>query len=281
MTGAIDCNRISALIREAAATCIMPRFKNLKSDQIAMKSDNPADIVTIADREAEEFLTRELTALHPGSVVVGEEATAQDESIPLLLKDKSRDVWVLDPLDGTANFEKGSTTFCVMAAYVSEGRTKAVWIYDPSTGRMATAVAGQGAFIDGERISVAQGAAVPQRGFIGWKIRNQVQIERSGLTKDTEITTLGCAGHEYLALATGRAGFSVYKKIKPWDHLPGALLVAEAGGIIRKLDGSPYVPGDETGGIIAAANGEIWQAVRAGYDSVVMPAVKNFHNDKI
>ncbi|HEX5204720.1 MAG TPA: inositol monophosphatase family protein, partial [Actinoplanes sp.] len=65
-------DQVADLVREVAATIVLPRFRHLSSGEIKEKS--PGDVVTIADQEAERALTRGLTALLPGSTVVGEEA---------------------------------------------------------------------------------------------------------------------------------------------------------------------------------------------------------------
>ncbi|HAD86796.1 MAG TPA: hypothetical protein DCG48_05475, partial [Rhodospirillaceae bacterium] len=68
----IDPDRIADILRAAAAEEILPRFQTLKSHEISEK--NPGDLVTVADQASEAFLTRELSAITPGALIVGEEA---------------------------------------------------------------------------------------------------------------------------------------------------------------------------------------------------------------
>ena len=72
----------------------------------------------------------------------------------------------------------------------------------------------------------------------------------------------GCAGHDYIQLATGLWHYAVYWKNMPWDHAPGLLIHAEAGGISGRIDGRPYKAQELTGGIIAAVDDAGWHALR-------------------
>src|SRR5262249_31532208 len=115
MTLAVDPAAVIALMREVAATHILPRFRKLAAHEIHEKA--PGNLVTIADLEAERALTPALTALIPGSLVVGEEAVAHD---PAILDRLAGDdpVWVVDPVDGTQNFTKAVPCFAVIVALV-------------------------------------------------------------------------------------------------------------------------------------------------------------------
>src|SRR3546814_16939939 len=96
-----DLERVAAIIRETAKVERLPRFKTLAADEIREK--RPGDLVTVADIEAEKRLTRQLTDLVPGSRVIGEEAIAGDEAL-LAAQASDGSVWIVDPVDGTANF---------------------------------------------------------------------------------------------------------------------------------------------------------------------------------
>ena len=72
-----------------------------------------------------------------------------------------------------------------------------------------------------------------------------------------------CAAHEYRLAAPGGAHFVLYHKLMPWDHLPGALIHAEAGGYSARFDGSEYNCSTLEDGIIAAPEEESWQRVRS------------------
>src|SRR5215475_1320143 len=109
----LDVNAVAALIAEVAATEIQPRFRNLASHEQREKA--PGDIVTIADERAEAAMTPLLLAQVPGSIVIGEESTAKN---PKLIERLTGDqvAWIVDPVDGTANFAEGKPEFVSMVA---------------------------------------------------------------------------------------------------------------------------------------------------------------------
>lgn len=257
MTTHLDPGTVCDLLRAAAREHILPYFGVLKPHQINFKDGNPDNKVTVADTETETYLAPRLQSLIPGSFVVGEEGCAADPAAEAHLSDSGKTVWVIDPVDGTGNFARGSKMFCVMVALAAGGQTRMGWIYDVCNDSMAFAEKGKGAFLDGERLTLARtGPRESLSGFTGYK-----RLESSGNPRLTAYS-LRCAGHEYLRLARGQEAFSVYGAIKPWDHLAGTLLVEEAGGIARKWDGSPYAPADGEGGLITADSPDTWQTIR-------------------
>src|SRR5215475_5254326 len=105
MTGRpLDLARVTSLIEETAGAEILPRFRKLAAGEIREKT--PGDFVTVADEAAEARLTPLLSALLPGSLVLGEEAAAADATLLDRLFD-TQPVWVIDPVDGTSNFAEG------------------------------------------------------------------------------------------------------------------------------------------------------------------------------
>ena len=130
---------IRDLLRFASERSILPRFQALAADEIEMKGDN--DPVTIVDREVESFLSEALTKLAPDIAIVGEEAVAQD---PGVLDKLSGACWIIDPLDGTANYTEGKHPFGTIIALADAGVAVAGWLYDPQRDRLCHARAGQG-----------------------------------------------------------------------------------------------------------------------------------------
>ena len=128
--------KVAALMRYAAAAAILPRFQRLQTHDIEEKS--PGDRVTAADREAELILSEGLLDLLPGSKVLGEEACSTRPTLIEELKNEAR-LWVVDPVDGTANYVAGIPCFAVMVARLDFGETVASWILDPVTDSLVTA----------------------------------------------------------------------------------------------------------------------------------------------
>ena len=105
---------VEAAVRDTVAAEILPRWRRLAQHDIAEKT-GPGDLVTVADKEAERRLTEVLTALLPGSVVVGEEAVHADPGV-LGRIGGAEPVWIVDPVDGTANFVAGKEEFATLVA---------------------------------------------------------------------------------------------------------------------------------------------------------------------
>ena len=255
------------IIRDVAQTEILPRFNNLSDPEISEKA--VGDLVTIADERAEAALTERLSALLPGSLVVGEEAVGRDaDGLGALAEDGP--VWVIDPLDGTLNFAGGLPIFAVMVACLIGGRPVASWIYDPVHDRMAVAQAGGGATLDDRQIHLNPPTDLARMtGVVHTRFGDRDLAASLGRAsgKLASVLVLHCAGFEYLAMLHGRITFAIYHRGYAWDHLPGLLLVEEAGGRLRRIDGSPYRATDHAleQPFIAAGSAAFWQTVRAAF----------------
>ncbi len=248
---------VSALIRQVAAEIVMPRFRNLSAADVSEKS--PGDLVTIADKESEARLTEGLANILPDARIIGEEACAADPSVMDGINDGL--VWLIDPIDGTSNFAEGKLPFALMIALLSNGARTAAWMFDPVSGRMCHASAGQGAFIDGKQIAAREtGSLLPiaalATSFMTPEARADVEARAAGTL--TVVPIPRCAGEQYPRLALGQNDISLFQRSLPWDHAPGALFLEEAGGVILRTDGSPYHVGDGGTGLIGASSRRMW-----------------------
>jgi fructose-1,6-bisphosphatase/inositol monophosphatase family enzyme len=261
-----DIDRVTHLIEEAAAIEIMPRFRRLAAGDIREKA--PGDIVTVADEAVEARLSPLLTELLPGSLVLGEEAAAADPALlNHLLGEQS--VWVIDPVDGTANFAEGRPAFALIVALVVASRIEAGWIHDPVAGRTATATTGEGAWLGGQRLRVTAApeatsdmAGVLLSGYFGSReVGRKVEARRGRVRA---LRSVRSAGLEYLRLVSGEMHFALFTKLMPWDHAAGVLLHGEAGGYARYLDGGDYEPAAiARSGLLLAPDPESWQRLHA------------------
>ncbi len=250
---------VDHLIRNVAAKAITPRFCNLAEGDVRTKS-GPGDLVTAADEEAEQFLHAGLEKIWPGSLVIGEEAAAADPDVLSHLA-QHEPVWVIDPVDGTANFVAGNPVFAVVVALVDNGETLCAWIHDPMAGRTVWAAAGEGTWVEDAQLMVdvpktldieTMTASLYHRAFKD--ARNQFGMSRR----------CGSAAHEYWALAENRLEVSSFSRLKPWDHAAGVLIHSEAGGYSRMLDEVPYDPANaDKRGLLSAPSKTLWHKVRA------------------
>lgn len=261
----INPEQIANYIREVSADKIEPRFRQLEEHEISTKS-GPTDLVTVADIESEEDLTRIFKDILPGSHVVGEEAVSQEKIDMGVLGTEDGYIWVIDPVDGTGNFATGNPKFGTIVTLVKGGQSIQGWIYDSQQNRMAIAEQGSGVQVNGESKSYPSmtKSLNDTRGFISRKFLPPKMREDLKDVLDSEfgnVDTYLCCAHEYLDILDGKSFFSLYSRIRPWDHLTGAMMLTEAGGYVRKWDGSEYGPGDERGGVICTQNQNIWQNI--------------------
>ncbi len=236
----IDLEAVARHVAEVAAEEVMPRFGRLAAGDIQEKS--PGDLVTAADTAVEQRLTPILLDLLPGSLVVGEEATAADAGVLDRLNGNAP-VWVIDPVDGTHNFAAGIPIFGVMVGLVRNGEVLAGWIHDPMRERTLMAEAGSGAHVDGQKVQVARPADVKRMsGNLAFHSGDREQAARVARNADkvASIISLRCAAADYINLAEGRTHFALFNRTWPWDHAPGWLLHKEAGGFGQFLDDTPY-----------------------------------------
>lgn len=258
--GALDIE-VGGMLREAAREIVMPHFRRLSANQIREKG--PGDIVTIADQRSEERLTERLAKLLPEARVIGEEACAADAS---LLDGLDKGVaWIVDPIDGTTNYAEGIEPFAIMVALIADGVTQGGWILDPVADTLFHASLGGGAFVDGEPIVARPSGTLPPRAALAFHyLPEDVQADFAARTPGrlTEVAIPRCAGAQYQRLVTGVDDATLYWKMLPWDHAPGALILTEAGGRIAHYDGAPYRPAYPGKGLIAAATPALWDLAR-------------------
>jgi fructose-1,6-bisphosphatase/inositol monophosphatase family enzyme len=259
---------LGPLLQEVAEREIMPRFQHLAAGEIISKASatDPDDLVTVADRSAEAFLTERLPALVPGSVVVGEEAVAQTPNLlDALLGEEP--VWLVDPIDGTKSFAAGSGPFGVMVALVDRGQTVLSGIYLPLDGDLYLAERGAGVTRNGERFTAPPAADGPLTGTLYTRL--MPEAVRSALNTRPESLNVAespqCAAFEYTRLARGERDFALFYRLLPWDHVPGVLIVREAGGVARnpvRAGAAEYEARDKEPLLLVASDAARWNRVR-------------------
>lgn len=264
----MNIERLTAILREAAQTEIMPRFRKLDEGEVRTKA-HAYDLVTEADVASERAITSAIKAAAPHMVVIGEEAVAAD---PKLLGQhfENETVIYVDPVDGTWNFAAGLPLFAVMAAVVQRGEVVAGVIYDPVGDDWVMTEKGCGcfqAFPDGRVIRQSFANPVPLADMAGTASASYLAADKrtevmANLAKVNVVASYRCAGHEYRLAAGGNIHFMMYNKLTPWDHAAGSLMVAECGGYAAHFDGSPYKPENLTGGLLAATDQESWEKLR-------------------
>lgn len=250
---------VNAVMVDAAERAILPRFAQLKAHEIREKSTD--ELVTIADLDSEAILSEGLSRILPEAAIVGEEAADADRGVLALLRDRL--CWIIDPLDGTANFAAARGPFGILVALADHGETIGGWIYDPRVRRFVAAYRGEGTLLDGAPVrSRGSGEAPPIAAisalFAPLPARAAMleRVERHFRT----VPIPRCAAEQYPALILGKSDVTLYERTLAWDHAAGVLCLTEAGGVATRFDGSGYRVDDDQAGLLAAATPALWQA---------------------
>lgn len=224
-------------------------FGEVENLQVSRKG--PADFVSNADHRSEQILFEELSKSRPGYGFLMEERGAVEGT------DKTHR-WIIDPLDGTLNFLHGLPHFAISVGLEREGELVAGVVYDVVRNEMFTAEKGRGAFMNDRRLRVAArtvlqdalvvtGVAHVNREGPG---KAQFMAEYARVSDATAgVRRYGAAALDLAWVAAGRFDGYWERNLAAWDIAAGAVLVREAGGVAREVDGGDFM---KTGSIIAA-----------------------------
>ncbi len=185
----------------------------------------PQDYFTHTDAEIERLVYGRVAASFPADSFFGEETGGSF----------GPDVWVVDPIDGTANFARRIPHFCVSIAFVRDGRAELGVIYQPVTDELYVARRGSGATHNGQAIMVSTVPTVTQAIVeAGWSTRRPREayvalIDRL-LRAGAQVRRTGSGALGLAYVADGRIDAYCELHINAWDALAGLLIVEEAGG---------------------------------------------------
>ena len=189
-----------------------------------------ADYVTQVDFAVQDYLRRELYSRWPQIDLMAEE---QKDRPPV----EGRQVWILDPIDGTTNLIRGYQHSAVSLALWDRDHLAFGVVYNPFSEETFTAARGEGAFLNGQPIQVGDAASIDQclvtvgtcpyrksSAAVNFPLFQQVFLESLDLRRS------GSAALDLAYLACGRIDCYFELDLKPWDYAAGTLLVQEAGG---------------------------------------------------
>ena len=237
---------VADALRQAAEQAIVPRFRALEQSAVFEKS--PGDWVTDADHEAEELITRALTALTPGTPIVGEEASAAD---PTLLEEGGRHdaVWVLDPLDGTKSFIAGMPVWGTLIALTRLGEPVFGTMHQPFTRETFSGDGGAASYKgpNGKRdLRVRPCASLSEAILFTTSPMLMNEADRATFRKveqEVRLSRYGGDCYAYCMLASGHIDLIIETELKPYDIIPLIPIVAGAGGIATSWEGGPAALG--------------------------------------
>jgi myo-inositol-1(or 4)-monophosphatase len=218
------------------------------------------DLVTDIDLEIERSFRAMILDRFPDHTVLGEEfAQAGQSDIT------SRYCWVFDPIDGTTNYAHGLPVFCSSLSLEIDGEPVVAAVYDPTRRELFAAERGQGAWLNGEPLTVSRAATLIDSllctGFPYSVHKDPTELLRlfeAFIRRARAVRRLGSAAIDLCYVAAGRLDGFWERQLHPWDVSAGALIVQEAGGRVTSMSGSAFRSRD---GSVLATNGLIHDAM--------------------
>ncbi|MGB1341617.1 MAG: inositol monophosphatase family protein [Pseudomonadales bacterium] len=229
-----------------------------RPDLIKIREKGPNDFVTNVDQEAEQIIAESLKKTFPKHRVTGE------ESGDLSSVDDSEHQWVIDPIDGTANFSRQIPHFCVSMACLHRGKLLHGIIVNPITEEEFVATRGKGAQLNGKKIRVSSGEKLEGALFASAgrysesSFHGHAQVVQALVNAGANYREPGSAALELAAVAAGRLDGVWMHGLNLWDIAAGCLLIQEAGGLIGDFKGGLD---HLTSGNLVAANPKIFKSL--------------------
>ncbi|MGV8858960.1 inositol monophosphatase family protein [Rhodoglobus sp.] len=204
---------------------------------VADRKSSSVDVVTHADRESEQLIRSLIAEARPDDSFFGEESEASTGTSGL--------TWVVDPIDGTVNYLYGVPHYAVSIAVVEGEANPATWralagaVVNPGARETYTASVGGGAFLNGERLQVAEPVDLSQALVAtGFSYLEKTRVEQGRviaqlIPRVRDIRRMGTASLDLCMVASGRVNAYFERSLRPWDHAAGALIAHEAGATVK------------------------------------------------
>ena len=209
-----------------------------------------AGLVSEADRESEKLIQQHLTKINPQWEFLGEEESFLKSREKFETSQAPR--WILDPLDGTTNYIHQFPIFCISLALEYEGALQLAVIDSPMTSETFTALKGEGAYLNGQKIHVSSTQSLEKAllatGFFAENkpvLDEQIRVFSDLVKRSRGIRRAGAAAYDLCMVAKGSFDAFWEPNLKPWDVAAGQLLVEEAGGVVLNKSGKIHSPYDD------------------------------------
>jgi len=237
--------------RKASKTLIRD-FGEIENLQVSVKG--PGDFVTASDKKVEEILINELQKARPNYSILSEEIgkIKNDESFK----------WIIDPIDGTANFLHGIPHFAISIGLENEGEVICGIIYDPIKDEMFVAEKGNGSYLNNQRIRVSSRSKLKDCIIFTGGPKKESENKELALNEYKNFSSkvlipirkLGSASLDMAYVAAGRCDGFWQRNLNYWDIAAGIILVKESGGFVTDFLGENKYLENKT---ILAANPKI------------------------
>jgi myo-inositol-1(or 4)-monophosphatase len=236
------------LIKEAAGIMIDANLEG----SVKEKLGDAANLVTKYDLAVQSFLIEKISEHFAGAYFFAEEKENDKDA---LLREYC---FIIDPIDGTANFVHGVHHSCISVALISRGEAVFGAVYNPYFDEMFYAVLGEGAYLNGKRIYVSERNMAHAMLSFGSAPYNKADLAEPTFAlckkmfgKCSDFRRGGSAALDLAYVAAGRYDMFFEYRLSPWDFAAGALLIKEAGGIVTDMTGAPLSLG-APGSVMAA-----------------------------
>ena len=204
---------------EKASKILIRDFGEVEKLQISVKG--PSDFVSNADIKAEKIIINELMKAKKNYSIISEEGGSKINS-------DSKNVWIIDPIDGTTNFLHGVPHFAISIALKSNNEIVSGLIYDPIKDEMFYAEKDNGAFFNNQRIKVSKKKDI-EGCLFGTGGKEKIEVDL--ITRKS-----GSAALDMAYVAAGRYDGYFQNNLKLWDIAAGIIIVKEAGGIVNEIN---------------------------------------------
>lgn len=199
------------------------------------------EIVTNADLKAEEFIRQKIHEKYPSHIILGEESWDKTRDYS-----KEKDLWVVDPIDGTTNFAQGLKDYVVSIAYYHNQTAALAVAYAPERNEIFWAEEGRGAYKNDKKITASKKTEIKDFVIGGSFCYDSNKVENvfdfcKGLYHEIKtMRFLGSAVMDFCLTGEGMLDGSIGFCLKPWDMAGGFLIAKEAGVITTKLNGEKW-----------------------------------------
>ena len=235
-----------------SAKILIRDFGEIEKLQVSVKG--PGDFVTTSDKKVEKILIEELQKARPKYSILSEEIGQ--------IKNDKEFRWIIDPIDGTANFLHGVPHFAISIGLEKNEEIICGIVFDPIKDEMFVAEKGNGSFLNNQRMRVSSRSKLkdcivftggPRQNAKGKELSIEEYKNFSSIVQ-IPIRKMGSAALDMAYVAAGRGDGFWQRNLNYWDYAAGIVLVKEAGGFVTDFQGNNRYIENET---ILAANSKI------------------------
>lgn len=255
----LDLDQLNTLVRQVGQEELLPRFQRIGHEY---KADG--SVLTEADLAVDARLREQLHELHPKAAFLSEEMSAAEQET--LLADTDTPLWCLDPLDGTSNFAAGIPCFGISLALIRSGKVELGIIYDPLRDECFSAQKGRGAYLNDRALQAAASGIELKRAVAMVDFKRLTPTLRRRLVEQPPYSSqrnFGSCALEWGWMAAGRGHVYLHGGQKLWDLAAGSLILTEAGGTCRTLEGEDvFAPRLAPRSVVSASDPALFTAWR-------------------